>query len=95
MEKQLIVFFDNFFPSVLLLENLTFDGILACGTIRGNQKYFPTLADDKNLKERDEHAFRVNERNVSVLKWWDNKPILWISSCHGSEKTCFPKIEKW
>ncbi|XP_033125117.1 piggyBac transposable element-derived protein 3-like [Anneissia japonica] len=44
------VYFDNYFASVPLLENIKDDGILACGTIRSNHKYLPIRTD--NLKNR-------------------------------------------
>ena len=39
--KSHVVFFDNFFTSVQLIEDLLKDRILACGTARQNRKQFP------------------------------------------------------
>ena len=41
MGKNPHVFFDNFFSSVKLAEDLLKDGIYSCGTTRANKKDFP------------------------------------------------------
>lgn len=52
--KNKIVYFDNFFTSIPLLERLRVEKTLACGTIRSNRKDFPkNLTPDKSLKRGD------------------------------------------
>ena len=46
------VFFDNFFTSYQLLEDLEKDGIYGCGTARKDRKVFPTALKNPGLKER-------------------------------------------
>ena len=46
------VFFDNFFTSEQLLQDLLDDGILACGTARKDRKGFPTALKEAKLKNR-------------------------------------------
>ena len=46
------VFFDNFFTSVHLLEQLEEDGIYSCGTARKDRKGFPPALKSAGLKER-------------------------------------------
>ena len=46
------VFFDNFFTSVQLLEDLEKDGIYACGTARADRKGFPTSLKNVKLSKR-------------------------------------------
>lgn len=48
--KHKIIYFDNFFTSITLLEKLKSQEILACGTIRGNRKGVPQnmVLDKKN-----------------------------------------------
>ncbi|XP_049855441.1 piggyBac transposable element-derived protein 4-like [Schistocerca gregaria] len=41
------IYFDNFFTSVSLLQNLKHDGLFACGTNRSHRKGLPTLKTDK------------------------------------------------
>jgi hypothetical protein len=45
--QDYMVFFDNYFSSVILLEDLKKDQVLACGTSRGNRKNLSSLAADK------------------------------------------------
>ena len=51
-EKSHVVFFDNFFTSVQLIEDLLKDRILACGTARQNRKQFPEELSKSKLKIR-------------------------------------------
>ena len=46
------VFFDNFFTSEQLLQDLLDDGILACGTARKDRKGFPPALKEVKLKNR-------------------------------------------
>ena len=46
------VFFDNFFTSVYLLEQLEEDGIYSCGIARKDRKGFPPALKSTGLKER-------------------------------------------
>ena len=92
--KNYQVFFDNFFSSVRLMEDLKKDDVLAAATIRANRKNLPQLIEDKKLKERGQSDHRVNDRDVTVYKWKDNKPILLISNNHGSEQTTVKRTQK-
>ena len=46
------VFFDNFFTSEKLLEDLLEDDIMACGTARKDRKGFPMALKNAKLKNR-------------------------------------------
>ena len=46
------VYFDNYFTSVQLLEDLHSDGIYGCGTARKDRRGFPTVLKSITLKER-------------------------------------------
>ncbi len=46
------VYFDNFFTSVKLLEDLLEDGIYGCGTARKDRKGFPPALKTVSLKQR-------------------------------------------
>ena len=46
------VFFDNFFTSEELLQDLLEDGILACGTARKDRKGFPPALKQAKLKNQ-------------------------------------------
>ncbi len=48
--KNHVLWFDNFFSGVELLEKLGSEGTHACGTIRSNRKGLPNLKIDKSMK---------------------------------------------
>ena len=50
--KKYHVYFDNFFTSVSLLEDLVKDKIYACGTVRANRKGFPNELKKLQLPKR-------------------------------------------
>ena len=51
-DKHHHVYFDNFFTSYQLLEDLEKDGIYGCGTARKDRKEFPTVLKKPALKTR-------------------------------------------
>ena len=51
-KKHHNVFFDNFFTSVKLLEDLDKDGIYVCGTARIDRKGFPPSLKKVKLTKR-------------------------------------------
>ena len=59
------VFFDNFFTSEQLLQDLLDDGILACGTARKDRKGFPPALKQVKLKNR--YACSTSAINVWVV----------------------------
>lgn len=73
------VFFDNFFSSLELMEDLFKNKIYACGTVRGNRKGLPTHQMNDKVMNRGESEGRVSTTNVSWIKWKDNRPIQFLS----------------
>lgn len=81
-----IVFFDNYFTSITLLERLKIENVLACGTIRQNRKGMPNnLTADKNL-QRGEFDYRISKLGISTFKWKDNRIVHFASNYHGSDE---------
>ncbi|XP_008189097.2 piggyBac transposable element-derived protein 4-like, partial [Acyrthosiphon pisum] len=79
------VYFDNFFTSLELMEELLQDGIYACGTVRANRKGLPKIQiQDKKLKKGDSEG-RVSTTGVSWLKWRDNRCIQLLSNFHNPD----------
>jgi hypothetical protein len=83
--KNRIIFFDNYYTSLPLLEFLKTQNTLACGTIRGNRKGLPSNMEcDKALK-RGSSDYRFSSLDIGVFKWMDNKIVTIASNYHGSE----------
>ncbi|KAL4154020.1 hypothetical protein QTP88_001853 [Uroleucon formosanum] len=79
------VYFDNFFTSLELMEELLQDGIYACGTVQANRKELPKIQiQDKKLKKGDSEG-RVSTTGVSRLKWRDNRCIQLLSNFHNPD----------
>lgn len=91
--KNHILWFDNFFTSVDLLEQLQDKGTHACGTIRHNRRGLPTLAQDKSLK-RGEFDYSTSNSGLSYYKWKDNKAVHMLSNFHGTEAGSVERTEK-
>ena len=77
------VFFDNFFSTVKLAEDLLKDGIYCCATARANRKDFPKdLAAKspivKRLKRRE--SIHRRKENVVATAWKDKKIVHFLST---------------
>ena len=75
------VYFDNYFSGVDLLD-LFRAGLYACGTLRLNQKGFPSelkTPAKKGLKERGDSK-TVQKGNLTLTVWQDNKPVTVIAT---------------
>ena len=51
-KKHHHVFFDNFFTSVNLLEDLEKDGVYGCGTVQRDRRGLPPELKNPSLKKR-------------------------------------------
>ena len=63
-DKHHHVFFDNFFTSVQLLEDLEKEGTYACGTARADRKRFPESLKKVKLSKRYTHTHTQYTRTV-------------------------------
>lgn len=78
------VFFDNFFTSVALLNDLLKDNIYGCGTIRRRRKNEPKDIVNNNAKvSRGTCDWTLSKEGLLYLKWMDNKPVLFLSNFHS------------
>lgn len=81
--------FDRFFTTAPLLKRLAKDNLRATGTIMKNRiPKDAKLPEDKTLVKRGRGSFcqAVNEADgICLIKWIDNKPIMFASSHVGEE----------
>lgn len=79
------VFFDNFFCSIPLIENLKDQGIYGSGTCRANRLKGANqkLKSEMQLKEMCRGACSVvsNNASITVTRWLDSSVIHMVSSC--------------
>ena len=77
------LYLDNYYTSVPLLLYLSWKGILACGTMRKNRKYFPRDQLSANVKKmkRGEYLW-ASCKSLNAMVWIDSKPVYFLSSIH-------------
>lgn len=77
------VFYDNYFSSVKLAEDLLEDNIYSCSTARANRKDFPKelAANNQDVKRlRQGQAVFRRKNNVVATAWKDKKIVHFIST---------------
>nr|XP_050037660.1 piggyBac transposable element-derived protein 3-like [Dermacentor andersoni] len=83
------LYFDRYFTSGPLLDKLAEKGIAATGPLMNNR--IPKgvkLSGEKELKQKgrgSSEAWIRKDEQQSVVRWYDNKPITFLSSLHGQE----------
>lgn len=87
LHKNIIIYFDNFFTSVVLLEKLKAEKFMTCGTIKNNSAEIPeNIETDKLLNKqfsKDEFYWRVSNTGIIHYKWKDNI----APNFHGTEES--------
>nr|XP_054921318.1 uncharacterized protein LOC129382020 [Dermacentor andersoni] len=76
--RNLKLFFDNYFTSVLLLRELKGIGILATGTIRCNRLLGCKLKGEKEMRKEERGSTDVKvteEGDVALVRWKDNNLV--------------------
>lgn len=66
------VYFDDYFTSLPLMEDLRKKKKIACGTVNINRKYLPTILCDRNVS-RGQYDVHTSNSNVVAMKWKDNR----------------------
>ena len=82
-----VVYMDNFFTGLKLLDDLSQHDIFAAGTIRANKlSAIPELTDKASLQtmKRGNSKFRSKGNNV-VTVWKDKKHIHFLSNVYPAE----------
>ena len=84
------IYCDRYFTSLPLIDHMLKKSIYITGTVMKNRLPKPvySMSDDKVLMARGRGSCDQlvrGDNKVSVLKWFDNKPIIMASSVHGEE----------
>ena len=82
LNKGYRVYFDNFYTSVKLVEDLAKQNTFSCGTIRSNQKELPANFSSKNLAKGE--ALFWKSGNITAVTWQDKRTVHLLSSFHGN-----------
>ena len=81
------VYFDNYFPSVSLMEYLKTRNGFACATIRAYRKYLLHNLTTVKVMKRGGFDYRISASEIMYFKWMGNKPVHIISNFHDTEQT--------
>ncbi|XP_056001537.1 piggyBac transposable element-derived protein 4-like [Ostrea edulis] len=73
------VYFDNYFTSVKLMEDLLAQKIYPCGTVRTNRRGFPNDLKGRLRMQRGESKIR-QKGNLTASVWQDKKPVAFLST---------------
>jgi len=90
------LYFDNFFTSLHLLDNLTARGVGAAGTLRSNRTDRCPLIPPSEMKKKDRGHIdhRYDKRGkVIVIRWHDNSPVTIASNVYGVQPV--DKAKRW
>lgn len=79
------LYFDNYFSSVKLLEDLKQMNIYKCATINPTQKELPIFKSDKILKQGD-FDYYTSDSGLYVVKWKDKRSVHLISNYHNPDE---------
>jgi hypothetical protein len=73
------VYFDNFFTTPFLVEQLLADGIYCIGTLRTIRRRIPTeITRDIKMNRGDMKFLAI--KSISIVRWMDRKPVLMMSN---------------
>ncbi|XP_066928278.1 piggyBac transposable element-derived protein 4-like [Clytia hemisphaerica] len=83
LNKNHHVYFDNYFTTIHLMQDLASNSTFTCGTIRSDRGRFPASFTAKGKLERGESEFRCNNNNLAV-RWKDKRDVYVVSTIHGN-----------
>ena len=89
-DKETVMYIDNFFTSIPLLQELKESSINVVGTIRTNRKESPKALQNKNLlKQMNRGDFHTVACKTTVCTVWkDRKHVSFLSNVHYSHGNC-------
>ena len=85
-DKETVVYIDNFFTSIPLLQELKESSINVVGTIGTNHKRYPKVLQNRNLlKQMNRDDFHtVACKTTFCTVWKDTKHVSFLSYVHSS-----------
>lgn len=82
--KDHILYFDNFFNSVPLMEELKRHNIHAVGTVNMSRRYLPSFKPDRTMN-RGEYQWFTSNTGLAAIKWKDKRTVHMITNYHDPE----------
>ena len=80
VNRNHVLFVDNFFTSIPLAQQLENAGIFLCGTIRQNRKGFPAELKEFTKMERGQFHTKQVDGKLTATVWQDTKLVSFLSN---------------
>ena len=88
------LYFDNFFTSLRLLENLKLQNIKACGSIRPDRAGIPSDFAKKNSMQRGDCKSIITSNSI-VFIWMDTKHHFFLASNYHKDNEVVSICRRW
>ncbi|GLV61238.1 hypothetical protein CBL_21067, partial [Carabus blaptoides fortunei] len=90
------VFIDNFFNSLLLLDELKSHNINCIGTIRADRVERAPVKDLKKQPRGSSHTLADSTNGITLIRWSDNSQVT-VATNHDDENICLTKgqCKRW
>lgn len=85
------IYFDNYYTSLGLLEQLKTENTLTCGTISAR---FTKKSTRKRKMKTGDFDFRVSDQGIAFYKWYDNRVVNFASIFFGTDNTIVSRTLK-
>ena len=95
-DRKYMMYFDNFFTSLRLMDYLRCEGFGATGTIRANRAEGAPLTDVKKFSKENRGTFEYRQDVSSgtlLVRWQDNSVVTFATNCHSAMPTV--KTKRW
>lgn len=99
LDKGYRLFFDNYYTSPELLEELLHRDTLSVGTVRTNRRGFPQALRQAKLKTGESCFRRSKDINgqpgsMLALKWFDKRDVNLLSTSHAATEEWTGKLDR-
>ena len=88
LHKGYRIFFDNFYTSVQLVEDLEKQDKFSCGTVRADRNKLPS--DFSSVKLAKGEAKFWKSGNITAVTWQDKRQVHLLSSFHSNDMVEIP-----
>ena len=90
LDQHRTIFFDNYFSSAELCEELLYHDSYACGTVRSHCKGLLNAVTGKKIKLKKGEVVYRRKENMLCLRWFDKWSVCLLSTKH---RACQSKVK--
>ena len=82
LDQHRTIFFDNYFTSPELCEELLYQDSYACGMVRPHRKGLPKAVTSKKIKLKKGEVIYRRKENMLCVRWFDKRNVIMLSTKH-------------